>query len=101
MGRDISGLERNAQQLARVEGVVMVRVDRQDQPVRVDDAVAHSSYLIKAVGPTLNYSSCGERRFTKDPPLAQSDRMDEQKSFSSRWALLFAMLSMAVGTGSI
>ncbi|HEY4311168.1 MAG TPA: sodium-dependent transporter [Pirellulales bacterium] len=27
--------------------------------------------------------------------------MDEQKSFSSRWALLFAMLSMAVGTGSI
>ncbi len=27
--------------------------------------------------------------------------MDDQKSFSSRWALLFAMLSMAVGTGSI
>jgi len=27
--------------------------------------------------------------------------MDNQKSFSSRWALLFAMLSMAVGTGSI
>jgi NSS family neurotransmitter:Na+ symporter len=27
--------------------------------------------------------------------------MDQQKSFSSRWALMFAMLSMAVGTGSI
>ncbi|MBI2826272.1 MAG: sodium-dependent transporter [Planctomycetia bacterium] len=27
--------------------------------------------------------------------------MAEQKSFSSRWALMFAMLSMAVGTGSI
>ena len=27
--------------------------------------------------------------------------MDEQRTFSSRWALLFAMLSMAVGTGSI
>ncbi len=27
--------------------------------------------------------------------------MTDQKSFSSRWALMFAMLSMAVGTGSI
>jgi NSS family neurotransmitter:Na+ symporter len=34
-------------------------------------------------------------------PATWGTGMDNQKSFSSRWALLFAMLSMAVGTGSI